>query len=181
LQPDELYKGIVVDAPYAGTKWVASQGDDLYRRSVYTFWKRTVPFPVMTLFDAPDREFCVARRMNTNTPLQALTLMNEPALLESARGMARNLIDIDSDRNAASRTKAFSYGFRSATGRNASEKENEMFERSFNLLYASFRDDPKAAMEMITDRIEPSDAPYCAAWVTVASMILNLDETITKD
>jgi hypothetical protein len=181
LQPEELYKGIVVDAPYAGTKWVASQGDDLYRRSVYTFWKRTVPFPVMTLFDAPDREFCVAKRISTNTPLQALILMNEPALQESARGMARQLMAIDSERNATSRAKAFHHGFRSATGRSLTEKESQLFENAFGKLHASFGEDPKAAIEMIADKVEQADTPYHAAWVTVASMILNLDETITKD
>ena len=181
LQPEELYKGIVVDAPYAGTKWVASQGDDLYRRSVYTFWKRTVPFPVMTLFDAPDREFCVAKRISTNTPLQALILMNEPALQESARGMARQLMAIDSERNATSRAKAFHHGFRSATGRSLTEKESQLFENAFGKLHASFGEDPKAAIEMIADKVEQADTPYHAAWVAVASMILNLDETITKD
>ena len=82
-QPEDLYKGIVVAANYPGTKYVHSTGEDLYRRSLYTFWKRTMPHPEMTIFDAPDREFCIVRRAITNTPLQALTLLNDPAFRRS--------------------------------------------------------------------------------------------------
>ncbi|RYD26881.1 MAG: DUF1553 domain-containing protein, partial [Verrucomicrobiaceae bacterium] len=82
-QPADLYKGVVVDANYPGSYWTLSTGDDLYRRSLYTFWKRTVPHPLMTVFDVPDREFGCVRRSRTNTPLQALALLNEPALLQA--------------------------------------------------------------------------------------------------
>ena len=68
-QPVDLYKTVVVDAPYPGTEWLLSNGDDLHRRSLYTYWKRTVPHPVMTAFDVPDRESCTARRSRTSTPL----------------------------------------------------------------------------------------------------------------
>jgi hypothetical protein len=83
-QAPDLYKGIVVAANYPGTRYVESKGDDLHRRSLYTFWKRTVPHPVMTVFDAPDREFCIVKRSMTNTPLQALTLLNDPIYVEAA-------------------------------------------------------------------------------------------------
>lgn len=181
LQPDDLYKGIVVDAPYAGTKWGTSQGDDLYRRSLYTFWKRTVPYPVLTLFDAPDREFCVARRMNTNTPLQALTLMNEPSMQEAARGLATRMSELDPKHDPVSRAKAYDWAFRNATGRPLTDKERGYFEDAFVRLLKSFEAAPEDAKALLKAEAALPDSAYQATWVAVASMILNLDETITKD
>ena len=90
-----------------------SKGDDLYRRSLYTFWKRTVPHPAMTVFDAPDREFCVVRRSVTNTPLQALTLLNDPIFVEAARNLAERSIREGGPSPAA----RLAFAFRLATGR----------------------------------------------------------------
>src|SRR5262249_54794928 len=91
-QPTNLYKGIVVAADYPGTSYVEGKGHDLYRRSLYTFWKRTVPHPTLATFDAPDREVCVARRLKTNTPLQALALMNDTIQLECSRKLAERIM-----------------------------------------------------------------------------------------
>lgn len=84
---------MVVDTEYPGSRWEQSTGEDLDRRSLYTFWKRTVTHPAMLTFDAPDREFCTVRRSRTNTPLQALLLWNEPGYLEAARPLALLRLD----------------------------------------------------------------------------------------
>ena len=91
-QPKNLYKGIVVAADYPGTSYTDSTGNDLYRRSLYTFWKRTVPYPTLSIFDVPDREVCVVQRSKTDTPLQALELMNDPVQLEAARKLAERML-----------------------------------------------------------------------------------------
>ncbi len=78
--------------PYSSDKWTTSEGEDRYRRSIYTFWRRTSPYPSFMTFDATSREFCTARRVRTNTPLQALTLLNDPASFEAARALAARII-----------------------------------------------------------------------------------------
>ena len=87
LQPDGIW-----NMPYNSDKWTVSQGEDRYRRSLYTFWRRTSPYPSFMTFDATSREFCTVRRVRTNTPLQALTLLNDPASFEAARALARRMV-----------------------------------------------------------------------------------------
>ncbi len=180
-QPEDLYRGIVVDAPYEGTKWGTSEGDDLFRRSVYTFWKRTVPFPVLNIFDAPDREFCVARRVITNTPLQSLVLMNEPAMLEAARGLAERMMQAGSSDQGPDSSLALQYGFVAATGRKATSEELLVLEESHRALTESFIEEPEQACQLLKEQVPTIDSATRAAWVAVASMIMNLDETMTKD
>ena len=86
-QPDGIW-----NSPYSGEKWETSKGEDRYRRGLYTFWKRTAPYPAFLSFDAPSREFCVVRRPQTNTPLQALTLLNDPVYIEAAQALARRMV-----------------------------------------------------------------------------------------
>jgi hypothetical protein len=155
-QPAGLYDGIVVGADYPGTKWKESTGDDLFRRSLYTFWKRTVPHPVMLTFDAPDREVCIVRRARTNTPLQALALMNEPAFDEAARQLGERMREEGgSDDEARLR-----WGFRLATAREPNPEELRELQGAL--------DDA---------RHTGSANPYG----TVGSILLNLDETITRE
>ena len=85
-QPDKIWQ-----SPYSGEKWVLSEGEDRYRRGVYTYWKRTAPYPSMMTFDAPTREFCQSRRILTNTPLQALVTLNDPVYLEAAQSLATKM------------------------------------------------------------------------------------------
>ena len=127
-QPPDLYKGMVVAADYPGTIYTESTGDDLYRRSLYTFWKRTVPHPTMTVFDAPDREFCIVRRTTTNTPLQALTLLNDPIFVEAARKLAERSIHDGGTRP----TRALAYMFRLATARAPDAAEREILRRNLD-------------------------------------------------
>ena len=155
-QPAGLYDGIVVGADYPGTKWKESTGDDLFRRSLYTFWKRTVPHPVMLTFDAPDREVCIVRRARTNTPLQALTLMNEPAFDEAARHLGERMQKEGGPDDEA----RLRWGFELATAREPSPEEMRELRGSL--------DDARR-----TGAANP--------YGTVGSILLNLDETITRE
>jgi hypothetical protein len=163
-QPDQLYKGLVVAADYPGTKYVVSQGDDLYRRSLYTFWKRTVPHPTMTVFDAPDREFCIVRRSSTNTPMQALTLLNDPIFVEAARKLAERAV-----REGAPPPDA---------------GDRRILLNTFDDMLAAYRTDEKGALGLLSIGASPRDTSIpvseLAAYTAVANMILNLDEVITK-
>ena len=92
VQPDGIW-----NIPYNADKWTTSTGEDRYRRSLYTFWRRTSPYPSFLTFDATSREFCTVRRVRTNTPLQALTLLNDPALFEAARALAGRMMQHTTD------------------------------------------------------------------------------------
>ncbi len=180
-QPEKLYDGIVVGANYPGTKWVESQGGDRYRRSLYTFWKRTVPHPAMTTFDAPDREFCTVRRARTNTPLQALALWNEPGYFEAARRLGVRLLQADGADDAA---KA-EWGFRTATGRSPRPEETAVLVRTWETLRRDYAANPDDAAKLLQVGAAPPEPgiplPEQAAAAAVASMLLSLDETITKN
>jgi len=179
-QPADLYKGIVVAANYPGTKWVESTGDDLYRRSLYTFWKRTVPHPTMNVLDAPDREVCIVKRNITNTPLQALTLLNDPIFIEAARKLAERTIH----EGGSSPEARLSYAFRLATGRLPDVREKKVLQDSLQRMLTEYRKDEAAARSLITVGASISDtsipASELAAYTAVANIILNMDETITK-
>jgi hypothetical protein len=168
-QPDDLYKGVVVAADYPGTKYVMSKGDDLHRRSMYTFWKRTLPHPVMTVFDAPDREFCIVRRSTTNTPLQALTLLNNPIFVEAARHLAERSIQ----EGGSTEEARIAYAFRLATGRPPDPAEAKLLADRLHHLLATYTADPAAA------RALADGAPELAAYTALANIILNLDEVLT--
>jgi hypothetical protein len=180
-QPEKLYEGIVVGAEYPGTKWTPSTGADLYRRSLYTFWKRTVPHPAMIAFDAPDREFCIVRRSRTNTPLQALALWNEPGYLESARHLGIRMLREGGADDAA----RVAFAFRTATGRHPSGEEVRVLVQSLTRLRADFTARPSDAAGFLQVGASPVDptlpAVEQAAAMSVASMILSLDETVTKN
>lgn len=179
-QPVDLYKGIVVAADYPGTKYVESTGDDLYRRSLYTFWKRTVPHPTMTVFDAPDREFCIVRRSATNTPLQALTLLNDPIYVEAARKLAERAIR----EGGATPQARLEYGFRLATGRMPNAEELGVLLKTFDGMLADYRADEASAEALIqvgaSRRSVTVSASELAAYMAVSNMILNMDEVVTK-
>lgn len=175
-QPDGLYEGVIVGAAYPGTVWRQDHGENLYRRSLYTYWKRTLPHPTMTVFDAPDREFCTVQRSRTNTPLQALTLMNDPTFVEAARKIAeRTAAEVGVDARLGAM-------FRLAAGREADRKELTVLRRAFDELLESYeaaQDGAEALLEVgASDAAEKT--PELAAYASVAAMILNLDEVMTK-
>ncbi len=180
-QPSKLYESIVVGADYPGSKWEQSEGDDLYRRSLYTFLKRTVPHPSMLTFDAPDREVCTVRRSRTNTPLQALLLWNEQGYLEAAMQLAKRMMAEGGVDDVA----RVSFAFELATGRIPTESEVGVLVKTLNSLQSDFSQRPEAAAAFIKAGGESDTTReavgYNAAMMAIANMILNLDETITKN
>ncbi len=175
-QPAGLWEDVSVGRQY---KYVADKGDGLYRRSMYTFWRRTCPPPAMMLFDAPDRETCLARRSRTNTPLHALLVMNEPIFVEAARNLAQRVMQKEKD-SAARLTLAW----RLALARAPTEKETKIVLGLYPELLEKFRADPAAAKKLLAVGDSPRDAKLneaeMAAWTTLMNLVLNLDETITK-
>ena len=157
-----------------------SHGADLYRRSLYTFIKRTCPPPQMQTFDAPDRETCTAQRERTNTPLQALVTLNDPTYVEASRILAEKMLT----QGGATPEQQVKYAFRLATARVPSEREVGLLTELFQRQRAHFAADPRKAAELLTTGEAPRNqqlsAPDLAAWTVVASTILNLDETLTR-
>jgi len=175
-QPAGLWEDVSVERR---DTYVPDSGEGAHRRSLYTFWKRTCPPPGMTTFDAPDRETCVARRGRTNTPLQALVLMNDPTYLEAARGLAILLLE-EPGEDAVRVARAW----HRALGRPPTGDETDIVRRVLVAARERFQADPAKADEIlaVSGGAPPDgiDRPTLAAWTTVASLILNLDETISK-
>jgi hypothetical protein len=176
-QPDGLYK----DMAFSGlTGYDRDKGEGLWRRSLYTFWKRTTLSPPMRIFDASAREFCTVRDTRTNTPLQSLNLMNDITYIEAARMMAERMIteggSTPSDRGA--------WAFRAVTSRRPSERERQVLSSSFNKHMDYFSRHPQEAVKLLSVGERKNDgklnASELAAYAAVASLILNLDELITK-
>lgn len=182
-QPDGLWRELShFGHPFAFTAQAYYSDRDAagYRRSLYTFWKRTSPPPVMSTFDAPSREICVVRRARTNTPLQALVVMNEPQFMEAAGGLAQIALQV-----TGGDTERLSFAFHRATGRGPSLDEKRVLQRALENERAMMREDAKAAEELLRftghTLAEGSDPAELAAWTMVASLILNLDETMTRE
>jgi hypothetical protein len=156
------------------------KGDNLYRRSLYTYWKRTVPPPSMATFDAPEREFCLVRRSRTNTPLQAFVMLHDPQFVEAARHLAQRMMGASN--NLEERIK---HGFRLATSRLPNQKEKAVLQQLFQERLDLYRNDTKAAQAVLSvgDSNQNSNLPEPeqAAWATVARALLNLSETISKN
>ena len=175
-QPAGLWEDVSVERR---DTYVPDSGEGAHRRSMYTFWKRTCPPPGMTTFDAPDRETCVARRGRTNTPLQALVLMNDPTYLEAARALATRLLAEPGD--DATRVNT---AWLRAVGRTPTPDETTVVSTVLGAARQRFQGDPAAAEQFLIAAGGPVpdgvDRPSLAAWTTIASVILNLDETISK-
>ncbi len=178
-QPDGLWFAVAYTSSNTA-RFKQDQGDALYRRSLYTFWKRTSPPPTMLLLDAPSRETCVVHRARTNTPLAALALMNDVQFFEAARKLAERMM-LEGGSTVKERA---AYGFRLATARRAGDFEIGVLLRQFETHLAEFRQDAEAAAKVVaageSPRDESLDVAELAAWTMVANLILNLDETLTK-
>ncbi len=169
-QPDGIYQFTQVRRP-----WKTSTGADRYRRGVYTFFQRSAPHPALTVFDAPDATSSCTRRVRSNTPLQALTLLNDQAFLELARGLAGRIADSRPDGDVRERIR---YGFRLCLVREPSPSELERLERYFRQQCEEYREAPADARALLQSS---QSAAERAAWVAVARVLLNLDEFITRE
>lgn len=161
-------------------KWPASRGGDRYRRGLYTFWRRTTTYPSLTTFDAPSRDRCTPRRHLSNTPLQALVTLNDPAFVEANVALAGRMIKFGGSQPEA----RIVYAFRSCQARQPRPAEVERLLALYRKQRADFRAHPERAAALVAaapDRLPAdTDAYELAAWTVVAGVLLNLDATITK-
>jgi hypothetical protein len=151
----------VWDIPYSDDKWVQSEGEDRYRRAIYTFMRRSAPYPSLATYDAPSREFCTVRRVRTNTPLQALTSLNDPYFFDAARALAKRMMS-EGGSTVADRA---TYGFYLMVSRPPSQSELDGIISFYNQQLKKSRD----------------NAAELSAWTMVANVLLNMDETISKE
>ncbi len=179
--PPGLYEQVVAQKDNPKATYTQGHGEDLYRRSLYTYWKRSVPHPAMLVFDAPFREVCAMRRSRSNTPLQALNLMNDPTYVEASRFLAQRMITEGGD-TVESR---ISHGFRLLLAREPDGRERKILAAAFERALRDFQADPDAAAKLLeigeTKISAAIPAPEHAAFTTVASTLMNLDEAITKE
>jgi hypothetical protein len=156
-------------------------GEGLYRRTLYTIWKRTGAPPTMLLFDAPNREVCVPKRSRTNTPLQALALLNEVTYIEAARALAERMMR----EGGAKPEERLATGYRLATARKPDAETLLLLRDGFGSRLAEFQADPASAKALIAhgaSKPDPSlDPAELAAYTVSANVLLNLDRVVTRD
>jgi hypothetical protein len=181
LQVANLWKEIGFLRPEIGMdEWPVSEGPDLYRRGLYTFWRRVCTYPTFATFDAPSRDVCTARRPRTNTPLQALAALNEPTLVEAARVFGQRILS----EGGTDLAQRLTYAFQTCLSRPPTAAERERLTRFYDAQLAAFRQQPAAANQLL--RIGPAplqtqtDPSELAAWTMVANVLFNLDEMLTK-
>lgn len=163
-------------SPWNGASWVQSKGEDQYRRALYTYWKRSAGYPAMITFDAASREVCTARRINTNTPLQALTTLNDSAYLDASRNFAYR-IQKEAGNDVAQQIKT---GYKIATYHDIDEKSLNALMKLYQTAYTQFKDDADKTCEMVGGMSEEHTNAETAALTVVANAILNLDAVVTK-
>ena len=175
-QPDGLWQ-----AAFNGERtWATSPGTDRHRRALYTFWRRTVPYPSMATFDAPSRELCTVKRTRTNTPLQALVTMNDPVYVEAAQALARRIV-AEGGKTPDQRVR---FALRLVLARPAADAQAAPLVNLYRSERAHYAGDLAAARALATEPIGPlpngADPAELAAWTTVANVLLNLDAVLTK-
>lgn len=164
----------------SGYGYDKSTGADLYRRGLYVYWRRSTVYPSFVTLDAPTREFCIAQRAKTSTPLQSLVLMNDPVFVEAARALAQRILT-DGETDPAARLRRI---WRLALARSPSDAELAILDRVLQTQLATYRQDPEAAKKLVAvgDLAKPEslDDIELAAWTALSNVILNLNETITN-
>ena len=180
-QPDGYYVGKAPGGLNSQWPWENSDGDAQYRRGMYTFWRRTTPYPTFMIFDATDRANCTVSRPRTNSPLQALAGLNDPQFVEAARVMAqRVLVEVTSDLDAQ-----LIHAFELATARKPIDEELNILRDAYQSQLKRYTADPEAAEKLASagqyERPENLDVVQHAAWTALCNAILNLDEVITRE
>jgi hypothetical protein len=160
-------------------KYKKQTGDTLYRRSMYTVWKRTAPPPMMLNFDASERHTCSVKRQKTSTPLQSLVVMNDPQFVEASRVLAQKMV-----KESKSFDEQVNYAFLALTGRPSHTHEVEILKELFEEELTAFRKDPKRATQLLGVGEYPVEktvgSAELAATTMVASTIMNFDEFVIK-
>lgn len=180
-QPEGLWEAISVGVKGRGeSEYIPDKGEKLYRRSLYTYWRKTIPPPAMLIFDAPMKEFCEVRRVRTSTPLQALNLLNDPQLLEAARVLASKLVED----KTLTLDKKISLAFRKIISRYPRQEEIEILKKGYQDEYDRYQANPEEASKFLRVGAYPQkqdvDTVECAAMMHMVSIIFNLDEAISK-
>jgi hypothetical protein len=179
-QPQGLWKEVSHyghPTVFTSQAYYASRGSNQYRRGLYTFWKRSSPPPMFAAFDAPSRETCTVRRLETNTPLQSLVLLNDPQFFAAAQHFADRLLREKPNASVAERLQ---HAYRLALSREPSDQERDLLAKRVESLLALPENAESAGDTLVSD--DP-DAPSRQqwAWTIIASIILNLDETLTRN
>jgi hypothetical protein len=181
VQPANLWKEIGFLRPEIGMdEWPTSMGPELYRRGIYTFWRRVCTYPTFATFDAPSREVCTAQRVRTDTPLQALAALNEPTLLEAARVFGQRIML----QGGSEPKQQIDFAFRLCLARKPTPAERQRLLAFYRQELKSFESDTASADTLLKVGSAPRppelDRPHLAAWMMLANVLLNLDETLTK-
>jgi hypothetical protein len=165
-------------SPWSGATWKKSEGEDQYRRALYTYWKRTAPFPSMISFDGVGREVCVARRIRTNTPLQALVTLNDSVYLEASRHLAfRMKTESSAGKSVAEQIQK---GYALMFYKPLPAGKQQALENLYQTAYKTYQSDKEKQCEMVGVN-DAHNTPETAALVVVANALLNLDETVMKN
>jgi hypothetical protein len=174
--------GLWEEKMFAGNKYEVGKGEELYRRSVYTLWKRTVPNPTLQTFDAPDRAICSVMRPTTCTPLQAFVTLNDVTYVESARVFAQRILKESPARDTPGRLE---FALKTALSRPPTRDEVRVLSEVLADVERSYRENTKAAdsLTRLGESVRPSgtDPVELAAWTGVANVVLNLDETVSHE
>lgn len=172
-QPKGIWEAVVLPSTYPN-RYVPDVGNDIFRRSLYTFWKRSIPHPQMTILNAPTREFCVSRRERTNTPLQALLLMNEPEYMKAARNLALKIVNLKLK-------EPITFTYETITSQIPDDTELRFLKDALIDLEKEYNSYPNLAKELTEGLDIPSTLnPKIAAWTLLINSIYNLDITKTR-
>lgn len=169
-QPDGIW-----NTPYNDDDWEVSEGEDRYRRAIYTFWKRSAPHPAMLTFDAADRQVCVARRIRTNTPLQALVTLNDPSFVEMAIHLA-----LSAQERKKTLADQLAFAYQQAIGYEATTAKLDILKEFYRHQLEEYRADPEAVKDLLGNLSKEQHRAELAALSLACNAIMNLDEFITK-
>ena len=177
-QPPGLWNEVSLNG---GRRFVQDNGAKLYRRSMYTYWKRSAPHPGLMAFDTPSRETCTLQRQRTNTPMQALVTLNDEQFVEASRAFAQRILKSPTN----SLEEKVNWAFEMATGHLADSLRQEVIKKAYATQIKNFQKEPKRADDLLkigeSSRDESLDKTKHATWTILASMILNLDETLNRE